>query len=492
MDGCTVVLPLASIYYEQNKDTKYIFVADGVNYNGGSSTYCCLWGMTLDKDNVITTNPLDLGDRVIVKSAVVKNDTITINAIIHGKGEAACCPKTKAILKYKIQDNHLIKLDNNNDGEITRKEFIPKTYDDSNSLPAQANNPVGKDGLSQQELKHKGNEALEHAQSANNSLLYLSKYEGRLPDALKLNSGNAGHPFDEKYDSIWDDPGLSRVVERDLGRNFVNKVTERHRGTIRTWTDIINKGNILMVAYCRQHNCGGDNVRFFIDMEKGDVKACIHGFEDFLGIKRSNNSNPNDDYLITNKNKQKIGVDGCDKMESSFNNKLLSQINTDQTRQNKNRGSTIKDEALSQASPGSTTHPTSTTDSYRVGVINWTIIDQISHKLSPYYAQLPPGAAANPSSQDLKIFKYLAVTAMKAAEVYSKQNNFDIIIVQKRLTDHISHGTPLIRDELPYFNPSKVNDFLQVINGPNGIAYAKMLNTTNLDREIASTIDSMN
>jgi hypothetical protein len=131
-------------------------------------------------------------------------------------------------------------------------------------------------------------------------------------------------------------------------------------------------------------------------------------------------------------------------------------------------------------------------NNFRVGVINWTIIDQISHKLSPYYAQLPPGAAANPSSQDLKIFKYLAVTTMKAAEIYAKQNNFDIIIVQKRLTDHISHGTPLIRDELPYFNPSKVNDFLQVINGPNGIAYAKMLNPTNLDREIASTVDSMN
>lgn len=142
-DGCTGILPLASIYFEQNKDTKYIFVVDGVNYNGGSPTYYCLWGIYLDDGKVITTVPLDLGDRIIIKSATVKSDTITINAIIHGNGEAACCPKTKSILKYKIQGQHLIKLDNNNDGGIKRKEFVPETTDDSSYSAKDLQKSVG-------------------------------------------------------------------------------------------------------------------------------------------------------------------------------------------------------------------------------------------------------------------------------------------------------------------------------------------------------------
>jgi len=124
-EGCTVILPLASIFFEKNKETKFIFVVDGINYNGGSPTYNCLWGVILDNGKITTTNPLDLGDRIGIKSVIVKNDIISINAIIHGNSDAACCPTKKAVLKYKIQGQHLIKLDNNNDGGIKRNEFVP-------------------------------------------------------------------------------------------------------------------------------------------------------------------------------------------------------------------------------------------------------------------------------------------------------------------------------------------------------------------------------
>jgi len=66
-DGCTGILPLAEFYFDKNTKPTFVFILDRVNFNGGSATYTYLWATIVDDSNVISINPVDFGDRVLVK-----------------------------------------------------------------------------------------------------------------------------------------------------------------------------------------------------------------------------------------------------------------------------------------------------------------------------------------------------------------------------------------------------------------------------------------
>lgn len=51
-----------------------------------------------------------LGDRIIINSITIQSGVITINMIVHGPNDGLCCPSLKKVVRYKLSDNQLIEV----------------------------------------------------------------------------------------------------------------------------------------------------------------------------------------------------------------------------------------------------------------------------------------------------------------------------------------------------------------------------------------------
>jgi len=328
------------------------------------------------------------------------------------------------------------------------------------------------------------------------SLLSLSKYEsicGKV--SLRYLEEKTGK-------HIWvleEGPLLSKII-KIIGVDRVRRIPELTEGPS---IALEKKENVLSFASCKkpcisyslsifvntrddsvdigwlEDNCfntGAKNFLFSSNHPPQKIDSCLKCFGEQLSCFQNSSSAHSSLYDTKSQRPTPKG----------FDKSLLGQ----KTTENENIQNS-KSSLSQQVKQGNNSIVSS--NAYHVGVINLSIIAKISRKLYPIYVKVTSNmSSTSPTVQDNQILRHFAVTVMKAAEIHAEQNNFDIIIVQNKFTGHISHGTPLIRDELPYFDPSKVNGFLQIINGPNGIDYAKNLNPVNLDREIASVIDGMN
>lgn len=77
------------------------------NY-GGSGTFIEL-AILLDKDNPVYWTGELLGDRVKVNTISSENKIITLDLVVHGENDPACCPTEPKTLKYKLEGTKLIE-----------------------------------------------------------------------------------------------------------------------------------------------------------------------------------------------------------------------------------------------------------------------------------------------------------------------------------------------------------------------------------------------
>lgn len=81
------------------------------NYSGGTGRWRFL---VLFKEGHLKKlkgiDSVDLGDRVIVKNIFIKDKTISLHLIVHGPEDAMCCPTKEKIIKYKLDSNLLIEV----------------------------------------------------------------------------------------------------------------------------------------------------------------------------------------------------------------------------------------------------------------------------------------------------------------------------------------------------------------------------------------------
>lgn len=146
-------------------------------------------------------------------------------------------------------------------------------------------------------------------------LWHLAKYAGKLPDAMWLDPVDPKNPYAD-IDSIWEDPALFAAAERDLGKGFLEKALQRKTGTLRMWVPIAKRGSGLMIAYCRPQYCGFENIRFFVDMAKGTMAACLQGYGELVGPRAPNDFGPHDDIWIGNGGGVKrIKFGSCEQMD---------------------------------------------------------------------------------------------------------------------------------------------------------------------------------
>lgn len=145
------------------------------------------------------------------------------------------------------------------------------------------------------------------AEGKTGGLWGLAVWEGKLP----------GGSVDGKTPrEFWQEPGLRSAAERDLGSVFVKKLIEDP--TLRYWDDVKRYNQILVASYCVQRSCKFNNIFLFIDMDKGEISACVHGMAEFLGLGTSLQADVHEDLLFGKGQIKKIGYDSCWKMNDAL------------------------------------------------------------------------------------------------------------------------------------------------------------------------------
>ena len=131
----------------------------------------------------------------------------------------------------------------------------------------------------------------------------MAVWEGKLP----------GGSVDGKTPrEFWNEPGLRSAAEQGVGTDLIKEIITN--GALRYWDDIKRYKQTLVVSYCVQHNCGFNNILLFIDMDKGEVSACVHGMK----IGKSVQPDVHEDYLFARGHSQKLEYNSCRKMHEAL------------------------------------------------------------------------------------------------------------------------------------------------------------------------------
>jgi hypothetical protein len=98
---------LGSLSNSEDKEAVSIIYSE----TGGSGTYVYL-NLYVNKNGKMVQSgfPIFLGDREKVEKVTIKNKNIILEMITHGKGEPLCCPTTKEIRIFKVENGSLKKV----------------------------------------------------------------------------------------------------------------------------------------------------------------------------------------------------------------------------------------------------------------------------------------------------------------------------------------------------------------------------------------------
>ena len=58
----------------------------------------------------VQTRPIELGNRIIIKSMIIKKGVIIIDMLTHRSNDALCCPTRHITKKFKIKDNQIVDI----------------------------------------------------------------------------------------------------------------------------------------------------------------------------------------------------------------------------------------------------------------------------------------------------------------------------------------------------------------------------------------------
>ncbi len=77
---------------------------------GGTGSFIYLSVLLNDNGKAVNTASLSLGDRVVVNSIKIDNQTIVLNLLTHKDTDPMCCPSLKKLVKYKLEGGNLVEL----------------------------------------------------------------------------------------------------------------------------------------------------------------------------------------------------------------------------------------------------------------------------------------------------------------------------------------------------------------------------------------------
>lgn len=75
--------------------------------SGGSGTFYEMALLVKRDGKWINTDTVILGDRIKIKDLSVENGNVTVDALVHAKGEPMCCPSISQRFRYRIEQGHL-------------------------------------------------------------------------------------------------------------------------------------------------------------------------------------------------------------------------------------------------------------------------------------------------------------------------------------------------------------------------------------------------
>lgn len=75
--------------------------------SGGSGTFESVIAVYNDNGMPVQAGAAQLGDRVLVKSAVIQNGEITLDMMVHGPNDGLCCPSLPNVQTYRMIGGHL-------------------------------------------------------------------------------------------------------------------------------------------------------------------------------------------------------------------------------------------------------------------------------------------------------------------------------------------------------------------------------------------------
>lgn len=71
---------------------------------GGSGTFMHLVSVLLEEDRAVAGKLVPLGDRVAVRSLTIEAGTVTVDALVHRRGDGLCCPSLPIALEFELRD----------------------------------------------------------------------------------------------------------------------------------------------------------------------------------------------------------------------------------------------------------------------------------------------------------------------------------------------------------------------------------------------------
>jgi hypothetical protein len=89
------------------QDAAVILLSSG----GGSGGFFELAVMINQNGTPVQAASQSLGDRADVKSIAIRSGIIVIDILLHGPGDARCCPSIRQIQRYRLDGGRLVQLD---------------------------------------------------------------------------------------------------------------------------------------------------------------------------------------------------------------------------------------------------------------------------------------------------------------------------------------------------------------------------------------------
>lgn len=102
------LIPEFTAYGEVNGEpTAAVIVAAN---GGGSGTFYYLEVVQMQDGAPVNVASALLGDRVVINSVSIDNDTIYVDMVTHGQADPACCPTEQTVVAYQLMGNQLVAL----------------------------------------------------------------------------------------------------------------------------------------------------------------------------------------------------------------------------------------------------------------------------------------------------------------------------------------------------------------------------------------------
>jgi hypothetical protein len=92
-----------------NKDNQDDAAVIVYSSGGGSGNFRELAVMMNNKQEPFYLASVFLGDRVKVNSIAIESEIIILDMVVHGTGDALCCPTLNKIVKYELSGNRLVE-----------------------------------------------------------------------------------------------------------------------------------------------------------------------------------------------------------------------------------------------------------------------------------------------------------------------------------------------------------------------------------------------